>query len=177
MDFINPSLPYIMKNLAVSQDATKGLMVVYLLALSVAQLFYGTYSDNHGRRRAIILAFIIAIAGFVLSALSRNIQMLYAARFITAMGMAGSPVIARALIADVCHDDRALKKAFSYFAMFSQISPAMAPFFGGIIQYYASWRVSFFALAFISLAAVLFLYIVMPESHEFLLLKRSFVSN
>ena len=172
MDFINPSLPYIMKNLSASQNATKGLMVTYILAMSVAQLFYGTYSDNYGRRRAILLAFAIAIIGFIFSALSRNILMLYAARFITAMGMAGTTVISRALIADVCHDEQTIKKAFGYFAMFSQISPAMAPFFGGIIQHYASWRASFFALAFINLGTLIFLYKMMPESHNIPAIKK-----
>ena len=165
MDFINPSLPYIMQNLSASQNTTKGLMVTYILTMSVAQLFYGAYSDNYGRRPAIMLAFAIAIIGFILSALSRNITMLYVARLVTAIGMAGSPVISRALIADVCHDDKTMKKAFSYFAMFSQISPALAPFFGGVIQHYTSWRMSFWALVGINLAVLFFLYKIMPESY------------
>jgi len=174
MDFINPSLPYIMKNLSASQQATKGLMITYLIALSIAQLFYGTFSDNYGRRRAIVVAFVIAIGGFIVSALSRNIQMLYVGRFITALGLAGSPVISRALIADVCHDQNSLKKAFSYFAMFSQVSPALAPAFGGIIQHYASWRVSFVVLALINVATLIFLYRWMPESHSIPSIKKPF---
>lgn len=165
MDFINPSLPYIMKNLSASQNATKGLMVVYILAMSFAQLLYGTFSDNYGRRRAILIGFMVAIVGFILSALSKNIQMLYVARFITALGLAGSPVIARALIADVSHDHQSLKKGFAYFAMFSQLSPALSPSLGGIIQHYASWRISFFSLGFITFATLIFLYKIMPESH------------
>jgi len=172
MDFINPSLPYIMHSLSASQNTTKGLMVTYLFAMSIAQLGYGTFSDNYGRRPAILISFIIAIIGFILSAISPNIFMLYVARFITAVGMAGSPVIARALIADVCHDDLSIKKAFAYFAMFSQISPATAPFFGGIIQHYASWRISFLALAFINIVTLIFLSRYMPESHTVPLVKK-----
>lgn len=166
MDFINPSLPYIMKDLSTSQGSTKGLVATYILAIGCAQIFYGTFSDNYGRRRAIILAFTIAVVGFILSALSRNIIMLYLARFITAAGIAGSPVITRALIADVCHDEPALKKAFAYFAMSSQLSPALAPILGGLIQEYASWQFSFLALAIINLTTVIFLYYVLPESHQ-----------
>lgn len=166
IDFINPSLPYIMRDLSISQGATKGLVATYILAVGCAQIFYGTFSDNYGRRRAIILAFAIAVVGFILSALSRNITMLYLARFITAAGIAGSPVITRALIADVCHDEPALKKAFSYFAMSSQLSPALAPILGGVIQEYASWQFSFIALALINLATLIFLYHALPESHQ-----------
>lgn len=165
MDFINPSLPYIMKNLSASQASTKSLMITYLLTMALAQLYYGTYSDNHGRRKALFLAFIIATVGCLLSALSNSMQMLYLSRMITAMGMAATPVISRALIVDVCHDHISLKKAFSYFAMFSQISPAIAPFFGGLIQHFATWRISFFVLAAISLAAIFFLWVFMPETH------------
>ncbi len=164
-DFINPSLPYIMHNFSASQNATKGMMVVYLMALGVAQLFYGTYSDNYGRKSAIVLSFFIAIIGFILSAAAQNLEMLYLARFITALGTAGSPVIARVIIADVCHEPVALKKAFSYFAMSSQLSPAIAPTLGGLIQQYSTWRVSFVVLGLISLISVLLLIKLMPESH------------
>jgi DHA1 family bicyclomycin/chloramphenicol resistance-like MFS transporter len=172
-DFINPSLPYIMHNLAASQNATKGLMVVYLMALGLAQLFYGTYSDNHGRKSAIVLSFFIAIAGFILSALAHNIEMLYLARFITALGTAGSPVIARVIISDVCVEEAALKKGFSWFAMTSQLSPAIAPVLGGLIQQYSSWRVSFLVLACISLLSVLFLIKSLPESHTIPVIKKN----
>ena len=89
MDFINPSLPYYEK-FVISQGATKGLVAPYILAIGCAQIFYGTFSDNYGRRRAIILAFAIAVVGFILSAFSRNITMLYLARFITAVGILGA---------------------------------------------------------------------------------------
>lgn len=86
MDFINPSLPYIMKELQISQATTKGLMVVYMIALSFAQFFYGSYSDIHGRRKAILLSIVIAGFGFIISACSVNIIMLYIGRFLTALG-------------------------------------------------------------------------------------------
>ncbi len=49
--------------------------------------------------------------------------------------------------------------------MFAQVSPALAPAVGGIIQHYASWRISFFALGLITFATLIFLYKIMPESH------------
>lgn len=174
LDFINPSLPYIMKNLSTSQSVTKGLMVTYLITMSIAQFFYGAYSDNHGRRKAILLGFSIAMIGFIFSALSVNIFMLYLGRCITAMGMAATTVVARALIADVCHDEQSMKKAFGYFAMFSQVSPAIAPFFGGVIQHFSTWRISFLALTVISLCAFVFIYKKMPESHAIPEVKKLF---
>lgn len=177
MDFINPSLPYIMQDLSTTQNATKGLVVTYLLAMSVAQLFYGSFSDNYGRRTAILLGFSIGVVGYIFSAVSQNIGMLYIGRFITALGLAGSPVISRALIADTFSDDASLKKAFSYFAMFSQISPSLAPAFGGIIQHYFSWRFSFYLLALLNLSVVIFLFKILPESYSATSGKNSFLKQ
>lgn len=173
IDFINPSLPYIMKQLAVSQSATKGLMVVYMMALGISQLFYGSFSDNYGRRPAILSALLIAILGFLISAFSQNLTMLYIGRFLTALGTAGCPVIARAVISDVCHDMRQLKTAFSYFSMASQCSPALAPLLGGIIQQYANWHWSFVALAIINGITWILLYRFLEESHTIPLRKQT----
>ncbi len=94
-----------------------------------------------------------------------DINMLYAARALTAAGTAGCTVISRAIIVDVFNDTRLLKKAFSYFAMSSQISPAFAPLLGGFIQQYYGWRYSFVCLAIITLFSSLFLFEFMEETH------------
>ena len=165
MDFINPSLPYILKDLHATQAQIKGLMIVYMMALGFAQFFYGTLSDNRGRRVAILWSFVIAVAGFVLSAVSMNLWMLYLGRFITALGTAGCPVISRALISDVCQDQIHLKKAFSYFSMSSQLSPALAPIVGGALQQAFGWHVAFAGIAIINVAVFIWLYYAMPETH------------
>ena len=43
MDFINPSLPYIMQSLKANEVETKPLIVFYMLGLSISQFFYGTF--------------------------------------------------------------------------------------------------------------------------------------
>ena len=141
-------------------------MIAYMITLGVAQLFYGVFSDNYGRKKAILVSFVIAILGFIVSALSQNIAMLYVGRILTALGTAGCPVIARALISDICTDSIHVKKAFSYFSMSSQCSPAFAPILGGAIQQYADWHWSFVALAVINIVAFLILFMILPETHR-----------
>lgn len=165
MDFINPSLPYILKDLHATQAQIKGLMIVYLMALGVAQFFYGTLSDNRGRRIAILWSFVIAIAGFVISAFSINLTMLYTGRFITALGTAGCPVISRALISDVCQNQTQLKKYFSYFSMSSQLSSTLAPVMGGMLQQALGWHYAFAGIAIINVLVFFWLYCSMPETH------------
>lgn len=165
VDFFNPSLPYMMADLHASQTQIKSLIVVYMLVLGVAQFFYGSFSDHRGRRPAVILSFAVAALGLVVSAWAPNVEALYAARALTAFGTAGCTVISRAVIVDSMTDGQAVKKAFSYFAMASQISPSLAPLAGGYIQQHLGWRWSFVTLAIIMVAAWLALLAWMPETH------------
>ena len=75
-------------------------------------------------------------------------------------------MISRALIVDVFHEQRALKKAFSYFAMSSQFSPAIAPLLGGAIQQYWGWQTSFAAFALITGLGLIFIVFGMSETHS-----------
>lgn len=174
MDFINPSLPYIMKALSSSEYATKYLIVVYLLGVGLSQFIYGTYSDNHGRRKAIIIALIITCLGTLLSSFSTSINQLYIFRFITGVGAGGAPVIARAIISDVCNDNIAIKKAFAYFSMSSQISPAVAPLIGALLQQAFSWRIVFVGLLFITIMAAIILFLNLRETHDIPKQKKSY---
>ncbi|AJP60142.1 hypothetical protein UC34_24825 (plasmid) [Pandoraea vervacti] len=166
VDFFNPSLPYMMTDLHASQTEIKSLIVVYMLVLGVAQFFYGSFSDHFGRRPAVILSFGVAALGLAVSAYVHNITALYVARALTAFGTAGCTVISRAVIVDIIFDEQAIKKAFSYFAMASQISPSLAPLAGAYIQQHFGWRWSFVTLAALMVAAWLALLIWMPETHE-----------
>src|SRR5260363_296852 len=130
IDFFNPSLPYILQDLQASQAEIKTLIVVYMGVLGLTQFIYGSYSDRIGRKKPTLISFGIACAGLLCSAIAQDINMLYVARALTAAGTAGCTVISRAIIVDVFSDTRLLKKAFSYFAMSSQISPAFAPLLG-----------------------------------------------
>lgn len=166
VDFFNPSLPYMMSDLSASQTQIKSLIVAYMLVLGAAQFFYGSFSDRHGRRPAVVLAFAIATAGLAASSVTPNIEVLYAARALTAFGTAGCTVISRAVIVDTMSDSHAVKKAFSYFAMASQISPSLAPLAGGFIQLHFGWRWSFVTFAMIMALSWVGLLLWMPETHR-----------
>ncbi|PHM28539.1 MFS transporter [Xenorhabdus innexi] len=164
IDFFNPSLPFILKEFNSSQESIKNLIVVYMATLGISQFFYGSISDHYGRKPAVIIGFFISITGLFLSGYSEKISYLYASRIITAFGTASFTVISRAIIVDVFQDNTKLKKAFSYFSMSSQLSPALAPIIGGWIQIKYNWHISFFALATIYLVSLIITFIAIRET-------------
>ncbi|MCC2625390.1 MAG: hypothetical protein K0R14_1263 [Burkholderiales bacterium] len=166
MDFINPSLPYIMQSLHTDETSTKPLIVFYMFGLSISQFFYGTFSDNYGRKTTMLISYGISIAGILLSVMSGSIAMLSIARFITGAGNGGATVISRAIISDVCVDSRSLKQAFSYFSIFGMMSPTFGPIIGGFIQQYtSSWRLCFVMLLCVTLASAIVIKKFMIETH------------
>ncbi|WP_428787676.1 MFS transporter [Vibrio profundum] len=165
MDMLNPALPYIMQSLSVSEYQTKQLIVIYLVSAAISQFFYGAYSDVYGRKKAILLAFLIVDTGALLSAFAQNIEQLYACRLLTGLGAGGAPVIARAIISDVCDRQDTIKKAFAYFSISSQLSPALAPLIGAVILQGFAWRAVFVGLSIFTLIAIFVLARKLKETH------------
>jgi DHA1 family bicyclomycin/chloramphenicol resistance-like MFS transporter len=178
MDFINPSLPYIMQSLHTNETSTKPLIVFYLFGLSISQFFYGTFSDNYGRKKTMLISYGISMAGILLSIMSGSIATLSLARFITGVGNGGATVISRAIISDVCTDSRSLKQAFSYFSVFGMMSPTFGPIIGGFIQQYThSWRLCFVMLLCVTAASCIVIKKFMTETHVIPLVKTSLLDQ
>jgi MFS family permease len=178
MDFINPSLPYLIQGLHTNQQNVQQLIVIYMLGLGMSQFFYGTFSDNYGRKKTILIAYIISITAILLSAMANSITTLYLWRFITGIGSGGATMISRSIIVDSCNNQSALKKSFAWFAMSSQLSPALAPIIGGFIQQYTgSWRMAFLGLASITFLAAIIIGIFMTETHTIPIRKKNFTQQ
>lgn len=163
VDFFNPSLPAITAGLHTSQTATKTLIAVYMLTLGLVQPLYGSCSDRHGRRPALLVGLTIAVGGLALSGASTSITMLYLGRAFTACGTAACTVVSRAIISDVFDGASALRGAFAWFTMASQLSPALAPVIGAAIGQQWGWRACFFTLA---AATALHLAVLTRTLHE-----------
>jgi DHA1 family bicyclomycin/chloramphenicol resistance-like MFS transporter len=164
IDFINPSLPYIMKSFHASEYSTKQLIVWFFFGICLSQFFYGSLSDNYGRKITIVGALFLACIGILISSYATSLDMMYLGRFINGLGSGGAPVIARAIIADVFINQQSLKKAFSYYSMAGQISPAIVPVVGASIQQYYNWRFMYLALFILNAIALTVILIKFVET-------------
>lgn len=84
---ISGALPFIEKSFSLS-TFEQGLVVsVVLVGAAVAAIGGGSFSDRIGRRRSLILAAVLFIAGAVLSAAAGSMQLLIGARVIVGFGI------------------------------------------------------------------------------------------
>lgn len=166
IDLYNPSLPAMVVKLHISDAIAKSLVVSYLIGFAFSQLWYGPKSDQHGRKKILLVSLVLTILGNALTMFAHGGTDLLIYRFVTGLGAGGCPVISRALLRDSFPDKKALTHAFTIFAMSSQLSPAFAPMIGGFIEHYSSWQYNFLALSFITLVAFLFVWGGLVETNK-----------
>ncbi len=126
----------------------------FVIAFGSAQVIYGPLSDRYGRRRLLLLGYLLAIAGSVAAALAPHLQALVAARMLQGAGAAAGMVIGRAMVQDCfAGPDRA--RVMAWTGMVLGLCPPTATIVGGYVHVHLGWRANFVLAAV--LAAVLLL--------------------
>ena len=163
IDTYLPSFHAIAQEFGVGPTAVQQTLSVYVLAMAITMLFYGTLSDTFGRRRVLLVSSLgYALTSFA-AAFVTNIESMVAIRF--AQGaMAGSGmVIARAIVQDRFQGADAQRMMSMVMFCFG-LAPALAPIFGGWLQAHGGWRSAFFFLSAFGIALMLLCWRVLPET-------------
>lgn len=163
IDTYLPSFHAIAQEFGVGPTAVQQTLSVYVLAMAITMLFYGTLSDTFGRRRVLLFSAIgYALTSFA-AAFVTSIEGMVAMR--CAQGaMAGSGmVIARAIVQDRFQGADAQRMMSMVMFCFG-LAPAIAPVFGGWLQTHGGWRAAFFFLSAFGVLLMLLCWRVLPET-------------
>ena len=132
----------------------------YALTQATFQIPFGLMSDKIGRKKTLLFGLLIFIAGSVIAAMSDNIYMLLAGRFLQGAGAIGSVV--SAMIADLVKEEQrahAMAIMGGTIAMSFAAAMIIAPIVGG------NWGVDklFWLTAVLSLMAITILFTAVPQ--------------
>ncbi len=159
-----PAMPEMSRDLHVSVGATQSTMILFLLPFGFSQLFYGFLSDRYGRKRVLFSGLIILLVGSLLLVFSfHSFTSLLVARFIQGMGAGSVSVLARAIVRD-CYHERNLAAALSVLIMSVSLTPAVAPFLGGWIQYAFGWHMIFILYLIYTAIVTILIGFFLPET-------------
>lgn len=164
-DIYLPSLPAIADFFKVDMNASQLTIAVYMVALTLTQLFWGPLSDIVGRKRALYSGLAISIIGSIVCANASSITILIVGRFIQGFGNGAAAGLFRAILRDK-YTGKELASIASYFSNFLVLVLMLAPVIGGFFQKYYSWQASFFFLFFWSLLCVVVLKFTIHESRK-----------
>ncbi|GLS87316.1 Bcr/CflA family drug resistance efflux transporter [Cypionkella aquatica] len=156
IDMYLPAMPKIQSDLATSMQAVQWTIVAYFLAFGVAQLIYGPWADQAGRKPPMYAGLALFMLGTVICAVAPTVEMLIFGRFIQGIGGAANMVVLRAMIRDLATGADATRMMSTIMIVIA-ISPLLAPLSGSALMAFGSWRLVFWALL---LAATLSFFLI-----------------
>ena len=143
IDAMLPAFPDIGRDLNVSpaNDVQLVIMVMFL-GMALGQLLYGPLADSLGRRRPIILGFVLYLSGSVVCLFSGTLTMLLLGRFLQGFGSAAFRIVTVAIIRDR-FEGPTMARVMSFVMTIFILVPVVAPAIGQGILWLAGWRAIF----------------------------------
>lgn len=166
IDTYLPSIPDIATYFNVNIHKIELSLSIFLIGLSVGQIFGGPISDKYGRKKSSIFGLLgYALFSFIII-FSTNIYELWIYRFFEAFFGGIVVVNAAATIRDKFHGKEAAK-IFSLMGMVRSLAPLLAPAIGAFIIHFFSWKAVFVFLTIYPLIIAFLVYKTFDESYTY----------
>jgi len=163
IDMFLPAMPMIAAALGASEGATQYTITAYMLAFGLAQMIYGPWADQSGRRVPVLTGGAIFVLASFGAAMSISIEMLVAWRFLQGFGGAAAMVVPRAIIRDMFTGAQATK-LMAMIMLVVSVSPMLAPLAGAGIIALAPWWAVFVVIGGAAMLSLLMFAWAMPET-------------
>jgi DHA1 family bicyclomycin/chloramphenicol resistance-like MFS transporter len=118
----------------------------YFIGVSIGQIVYGPLLDRYGRKKPLMLGFLVYTVASLGCALSPTINVLVAMRFFAGFGACVGIVGSRAVVRDLFSGTE-MARMLSLLMMVFGIAPIVAPTIGSFIVSAFSWQYIFLVLA------------------------------
>ncbi|MGP0905318.1 MFS transporter [Serratia sp. CY76391] len=137
-----PSLPTVMRELAMSRRATELSISIFVIGAALPVLFWGAAADRFGRRAPLTLSLLLFIGCSGLLALCSNGTQLLALRALQGVGAGGAAIIARIIVRDNWSGDE-LARRLSVLSIAFITALGGGQFIGGLLSQYSHWQMGF----------------------------------
>ncbi|WP_375626771.1 MULTISPECIES: multidrug effflux MFS transporter [unclassified Bartonella] len=162
-DIFLPALGDMRQYYQVTQSQIQSAVAVFLLALALGQLIYGPLSDNFGRKKTLLLGLFLWLFTTLGVIYTVHIHAFLVLRFLQGLGACAGLVLSRAIINDLL-DKKAAGKLYLIVFPFIGMSPALAPFIGGLLIQAFHWQATFIFLSFFIFLTILLCCFVLTET-------------
>ncbi len=164
-DVYIPGLDKLTQALQATPSDIQLTLGLYLLGLSVFQLFYGPISDRYGRKPVLLIGFTLYTFASLACVFSHTIIELIIARFFQGVGACCGLVVGRAVIADKFDREQTIK-VYNIVYPLVATSPAIAPFIGGYLTSWFSWRATFVFVTLFGMLLITMTALFLEETNQ-----------
>ncbi|KEY19037.1 MFS transporter [Kaistella antarctica] len=154
-DIYLPSMPSMALELQQPETKIQLTLTLFLISYGVTQIFAGSVVDSFGRYRVSLVSLGLFAVSFLVTALTKDIMVIYAMRVLQGV-LAGFAVVAkRAFFVDVFEGAKRIHY-LSVMTIVWSVGPIVAPFIGGYLQKLFGWQSNFYVLAIYSFLLLIF---------------------
>lgn len=146
VDMYLPAFPRIASDLGTSVSNVQLTLSLFLAGLAVGQVLWGTLSDHWGRRSPILLGCLVFAAAAIVCAVGNSVASMIVSRFLMGVGGSAGVVVSRAVVRDL-FDETESARFYSMMMIIGGLAPIVAPFLGGILLTFSTWRTIFWVVA------------------------------
>ena len=172
-DIYLPSMPTMAIELQQPETKIQLTLTLFLISYGITQFFAGSVVDSFGRYRVTLVSLGLFMVSFLVTALTRDIMVIYAMRILQGV-LAGFAIVSkRAFFVDVFEGEQR-KHYLIVMTIVWSVGPIVAPFLGGYLQKLFGWQSNFYVLAGYSLVLLI---LELLFSGETLKVKKPFVIN
>ena len=166
IDMMLPALGVIGEALGAAGENDRQLVVVvYIIANGVSQLFMGPIADRFGRRKVLLVSLGAYALGTLLSVIAQSFTLLLAARVFQGAATAGARVAILAMVRDR-YSGAEMARVMSVAITIFMAAPIFAPMIGQGVLLVGSWRWIFAALLAYGALMALWAVFRMPETQR-----------
>lgn len=165
IDMYLPAFETIAKDFNTSIEHIQLSLTAFFIGIAAGQLIYGPLLDKYGRKKPLIVGFLIYIIASILCAYTKEVNHLIFLRFMQALGSCSGMVASRAMVRDL-FEPREGAKVFSLLMLVVGISPIVAPSVGAFVLASFDWHIIFIILAILAFIILLGVIFILPESYK-----------
>ncbi|WP_238366731.1 multidrug effflux MFS transporter [Mesobacterium pallidum] len=163
IDMYLPAMPAIAAEFAVDEQAVQLTLSAYFAAFGVAQLIYGPWADQSGRKLPVAVGLALFAVASVGAARAGSAEALVAWRVAQGLGGAALMAVPRAIVRDQYRGPEAAQ-LMAMLMLVIAVSPMLAPLAGSIVLAFADWRWIFGAMAVVATLGLAVLLLLQPET-------------
>ncbi|MGE5195810.1 MAG: multidrug effflux MFS transporter [Anaerolineae bacterium] len=162
-----PALPEIMNYFHVTSSDAQSTMTLFLVGYAFGQLPYGPFANRYGRKPALFIGILLAIASSLLCILAAFLNVFWilsTARLLMALGASAGLKITFTIIGDVYEQAKATKIISKLILSFA-IAPGVGIAIGGFLTEKFHWQSCFYFLTAYGILLLL-LSMRLPETSK-----------
>src|ERR1700754_3620532 len=160
-----PALPVLATTFGRGISVAQMTVSLYMVGIACSQIIMGPLSDRFGSRPVLLGGIGLMVVASAAGIFGETLPQLIASRFLQALGGASGMVISRAIIRDLYSRDR-ISYMISLVIAVMMIAQMLSPLTGGLLEITFGWRAIFYLITAASLAIVIMIAFMLPETRR-----------